>query len=774
MSPDEFGQPEQKTVVPSAGPNGGLSPALDDPRVVEALEQYLAAVESGEKPNRQAFLARHGEIAEALAECLDGMEALHEAAVSPNQTLCLAKGGKGGGQGISDTALMGTGECQPEAPLGDFRILREIGRGGMGIVYEAVQLSLGRRVALKVLPFAAALDAKKLRRFTNEAQAAAHLHHNNIVPVYAVGAERGVHFYAMQLIEGQSLSALIEELRKHQTSGQPIESRPPLSALTGPYLPDPPLEDEGDKTDPFPPAQIPTTETPSLGAELSTQRSERAAGFFRTIARLVGQAAEGLEYAHSLGIIHRDVKPGNLLLDVRGNIWITDFGLAQFHADAGLTQSGDLLGTLRYMSPEQAGGQRALIDHRTDVYSLGATLYELLTLRPIFDGADRQALLNQILYEEPRPPRSIDHAIPPELETIVLKALGKAPLDRYATARELADDLQRFLSDQPIRARRPSFFEKATKWARRHRAVVTSAVIVLLLSVAGLLTSTLLIAGAYDRERQKAREADESFRQARRAVDQFVQISEAELAGKPFVEPMRKRLLETALDYYQDFIEQRRDDPSIRQELEESRANVQAIIEELATLMGANRYMLLSQPSVQNELGLSEAQRSSFREIRQRRERSFHEVGRLGPEWERVRLDLARQLEAEVSQLLDPDQLTRFKELALQSLGPAAFRESEVVSNLKLTAEQRERIRAIEATAFFARESRYHGSAPQSDAPRKSPEEARAAAMAQIRQAVLTPEQAKRWSQMTGELVDSKILVRPHFVRDKQGGLRKP
>src|SRR5262249_42331269 len=191
------------------------------------------------------------------------------------------------------------------------------------------------------------------------------------------------------------------------------------------------------------------------------QRSGRSGEFFRTAARLAAQAAEALDYAHGMGVVHRDVKPANLLLDGRGNVWVTDFGLAQFHADGGLTQTGDLLGTLRYMRPEQAARQRLLTDPRTDVSPLGATLYELLTLRPLFDGADRQTLLHQILHEEPRPPRALDRTIPPELETIVLKAVGKSPGERYGTARELADDLQRYLRHEPIRARRAAAVQRA-------------------------------------------------------------------------------------------------------------------------------------------------------------------------------------------------------------------------------------------------------------------------------------------------------------------------
>jgi hypothetical protein len=181
-------------------------------------------------------------------------------------------------------------------------------------------------------------------------------------------------------------------------------------------------------------------------------------------------------------VIHRDVKPGNLLVDGRGNLWVTDFGLARLQSDAGVTMTGDLVGTLRYMSPEQALAQRVLIDHRTDVYSLGATLYELLTLQPAFTGTDRQELLRQIAFEEPRPPRRLNKAIPAELETIVLKALEKNPADRYSTTQELADDLRRFLDDKPIRARKPSLRQMAARWARRHRAVVWAAAAVLLLT----------------------------------------------------------------------------------------------------------------------------------------------------------------------------------------------------------------------------------------------------------------------------------------------------
>ena len=199
---------------------------------------------------------------------------------------------------------------------------------------------------------------------------------------------------------------------------------------------------------------------------------------FRDLGR---QAALALEHAHQMGVVHRDIKPANLLLDAQGQLWVTDFGLAQVSGDAGITMTGEILGTLRYASPEQVQARRGVVDHRSDVYSLGATLYELLTLRRIFEGSDRNGLLRQIAEEEPRTPRSCEPAIPPELETIVLKAIGKEPVDRYDTAQELAEDLQRFLEDRPIVARRPAAVERLRKWARRHPSAVVSVVAVLLM-----------------------------------------------------------------------------------------------------------------------------------------------------------------------------------------------------------------------------------------------------------------------------------------------------
>jgi WD40 repeat protein/serine/threonine protein kinase len=429
-------------------------------RVLHVLEGYLSELEAGAAPHRDELLARHPDLADLLVEYLDKLDQLHEAAV-----------GLRAAPPAGDVPVAPLGE---HGRLGDFDILREVGRGGMGIVYEAEQISLGRRVALKVLPFAATLDPRQLQRFHNEARAAASLHHEHIVPVYAVGCERAVHFYAMQFIEGQSLAELIARQRAgvDWAEAKPAEG----SAATAPQ------------------AAQPTSPAPG------------GAAYSRRAAELIAAAADALEHAHSLGVVHRDVKPANLMLDAHGKLWVTDFGLARFGADAGLTMSGDLLGTLRYMSPEQALAKHGLVDHRTDVYALGATLYELLTLRPAVDGRDREEVLRKIAFAEPTPPRQIDHGIPADLETIALKALEKNPAERYATARELADDLRRFLNSVPIHAKPPTLRQRIGKWAQRHRPMVLVASLFLLLAVVGLTAGIILIAQERDAtlERERA------------------------------------------------------------------------------------------------------------------------------------------------------------------------------------------------------------------------------------------------------------------------------
>jgi hypothetical protein len=363
------------------------------------LDAYLAALQAGQTPDRKRLLAEHPDLAAALEPCLAALDFIHHT-----------------GQSAADTP----------ARLGDFRVVREIGRGGMGVVYEAEQLSLRRAVALKVLRFAGAGSPEAIPRFRREAEVVARLHHTNIVPIFAVGCEQGVHFYAMQLITGRSLA---------------------------------------------------TVEQPSP----------------RQVADWGRQAAEALAHAHQRGVVHRDVKPSNLLLDDEGVVWLTDFGLARGVEETVLTAAGAPLGTPRYMSPEQVAASTP-IDHRTDVYSLGATLYELATGRPVFEADSVPQLLAQVRDSEPIPPRQHRPDLPRDLETILLRCLAKSPDDRYASARDLADDLRAFSEDRPIRARRPNFIERARRWLANRRFTagtvawtgVAAGVVVLMLVLWGL------------------------------------------------------------------------------------------------------------------------------------------------------------------------------------------------------------------------------------------------------------------------------------------------
>jgi len=478
-------------------------------QVAEAMELYLAEWEAGRIPDRQQFLRQHAEIADELEDHLQGLEFICQ--VGPR---------------IADSVDPGSsapdGPLRPLATLGDFRIVREIGRGGMGVVYEAEQLSLGRTVALKILPFAAMLDQKQRKRFQTEARAAASLEHPNIIPVYCVGNERGVTYYAMQLIRGMTVADVIKRLRQERPAGGDASRSDTLQGLAG--------QRNKDRSDPCTRQgtggknlDCSRSNAPSDVANAATSTEPQTAGtgsrtagqtsipsgsssgrhaFARTVAQLGVQAAEGLEHAHMQGIVHRDIKPGNLMLDGNGKLYVMDFGLARIEADPGMTMTGTVLGTLRYMAPEQALSERGIVDYRADIYSLGATLYELLTLRPAREGEDRRALLKQIATDPPRPLRKQDRSIPADLETIILKAMAKEPPLRYRSAQELADDLKRFLEHKPIKAKRPSWLELGAKWSIRHQPIVWSSLVVLLLATIGLAISNTIVT------RQKAATTD--------------------------------------------------------------------------------------------------------------------------------------------------------------------------------------------------------------------------------------------------------------------------
>jgi serine/threonine protein kinase len=451
-----------------------------DALFAELLDQMGSLVEAGDQHAAESLIDAHPDYADRLRRVLPAIEAL---AVFDEP------------QQISATDSRNGKPATPEQRLGDFRIIREIGRGGMGVVYEAEQLSLGRRVALKVLTCAALMDARQLERFKNEARIAANLHHTHIVPVHAVGAERGVYYYAMQYIHGQDLADVIAASRD-------LNQAKSNSADVGGGVRNSTLRD-----------QQAVIQTPYV-----VDKRTR----IRTAARWAVSIADALAYAHSLGVLHRDIKPANLLVDEVGAVWITDFGLARLESAVTLTFGGDVLGTLRYMSPELARGDHAAVNACTDIYALGVTLYELLTLRPAFEAADRRELFRQIADRDPRPLRQIDPAIPVDLETIVLKAMSKDAGGRYQTADAMAADLRRFLENKPIEARRPTFWQRGGKWVARHAAIAATAVGAVTLMAVVCAAAAAFSIRAYRAESRQRLAAEENLSVASESIDQML------------------------------------------------------------------------------------------------------------------------------------------------------------------------------------------------------------------------------------------------------------
>jgi serine/threonine protein kinase/WD40 repeat protein len=492
---------------------------------VELLaDEFLARCKRGEKPTIKEYCDRHPDLADEIRDVFEALLMVEDLKPRPD-----------------DTADSSAASVQVEGKrleqVGDYRILCEIGRGGMGVVYEAEQQALGRRVALKVLPTTSAGDSSAQVRFQREAKAAARMHHTNIVPVFDVGQDGEHLYYAMQLIHGQSLDLVIEDLKRLRAQSKSTPARGAAagdrsiaaSLVQGRFeqeklLPadSPGEKKEGEQTG----AYEGTAPSPAVlpgQSELSTVESNRLA-YYRSVAQIGLQTASALSYAHSRGIIHRDIKPGNLILDTTGNVWVTDFGLAKT-GDGGMTQTGDILGTVRYMSPERFRGQ---CDVRADVYALGMTLYELLTLKAAYASGDRLKLIELIRQTEAASPRSIDGRIPRDLETIVMKAIDKDPKRRYQSADEMAEDLQRFVNDEPIKARRMGTVERLGRWCRRNPgiAVLGGALTAMLVLVT---VASLLAAGHFNRLRLKEAQAAQNERDARAAEAEQKQRAEEAL-----------------------------------------------------------------------------------------------------------------------------------------------------------------------------------------------------------------------------------------------------
>ncbi|HAK97243.1 MAG TPA: hypothetical protein DCM87_20205 [Planctomycetes bacterium] len=546
----------------------------DNPDPIEVLDglasDFVARTRRGERPTVDEYVTRHPEMEARIREVFPTILALEELKANRSP----------GGPAPHASGL-------PQR-LGDFHLLREVGRGGMGIVFEAEQESLGRRVAVKVLPRQALLEPRQLERFQREAQMAARLHHTNIVPVFGVGQDAGFHYYVMQFIQGAALDRVVREFARNGSSDLieaardtirhafPAAGRAPVPGRETTRL----LADDVRRAA-RESAGRDGEAAPDAAAAPPAVPSRQGAAFWASVARIGLQVADALSYAHSQGTLHRDIKPANLLVDAQGLVWVADFGLAKA-IDPDGSHSGDVVGTLRYMAPEQFEGRT---DARSDLYSLGLTLYELLTLKPAHQASGRSALIHKILHETPPRPRTLNPQVPRDLETIVLKTIARDPVHRYASAADLAGDLRNFLEDRPILARRVSAAERLWRWARRNRAVASLAgTSILLLALVAISASV-----GYVREQELHARTEATSELALSALDKIfarfapnrlvpsnslaVTDAESEAIEIPAQSVLSKEsaaLLEQLLEFFEDLSEKGTEDVKLLKKVAEA------------------------------------------------------------------------------------------------------------------------------------------------------------------------------------------------------------
>ena len=447
-----------------------LPPELD-----RLAEEFIERKRLGERPTISEYVDRHPEFEEGIREIFP--------------LIAVMEGVKGADEGSVPRSAAGDLGLV-DRMLGDYRLLREVGRGGMGVVYEAEQETLGRRVALKVLPPRSMRDARFVERFRIEAQAAARLQHPHIVPVIGLGEDDGVHYYTMQFVDGLGLDEILEETRALLLDTSGSDSR---STAAGRLFTEELSAAATTESTPSNDGAGPV-DGPSRAVERSSRASRRR--YRRNVARIGLRVAEALAHAHAHGVLHRDVKPSNIMLDRRGHAWVADFGLCREADSDGVTRTGDLVGTLRYMAPECFRGEH---DVRSDVYGLGLTLYELLAVGPAFAETNRAALVGRITQGAPSRLATRDPSIPEDLATIVQTAIAPDPDLRYPTAEAFAADLRAFLEGRPVAARAPSLTYVLRATIRRHRPLVTTLLLALLALIGG---AVLYVRGLKEQETQ--------------------------------------------------------------------------------------------------------------------------------------------------------------------------------------------------------------------------------------------------------------------------------
>ncbi|MHC4944678.1 MAG: protein kinase domain-containing protein [Planctomycetota bacterium] len=432
--------------------------------------------------------------------------------------------------------------------LGDFRLIRRLGGGGMGVVYEAEQEPLERRVALKLVRPEYLFFPGPRERFQREAEAVARLKHPGIVPIYTVGEEKGLPYIAMELVDGCTMAEVISALEDQH-----------LESLSGLDLA----------------RNIARSAASDSGISEETAEGHIFSGsWMEACFRLIRQAADALDHAHRRGVIHRDIKPSNLMVTSTGRVMLLDFGLARAEGFTRMTRTGSQLGSLPYMSPEQIQGDPSGIDSRTDIYSLGVTLYELLTLQLPYSDSSSGITRQKILDGRPEPIRRFDSTIPWDAETVCLTAMERNPARRYASAADLARDLANVLEHRPIEARRPGIRLRTKRWVQRHPTATVALVLGIILLVGVPISVAMQQYAArvrVDRALEQAKterdRAEKNFQKALEAVDRLLsRVGQTRLANEPRMDQLRRELLEDALMFYQDFLEQKGNDPEVRYE----------------------------------------------------------------------------------------------------------------------------------------------------------------------------------------------------------------
>lgn len=634
-------------------------------------EEFVLRFRRGEHPSVTEYVDRYPDLADEIRDVLPSVALLEQLRQNRDSA--------------AESASPVPGSEPVPEQIGDYRIIREIGRGGMGVVYEAEQESLGRHVALKVLPPGLLSTPRNVARFHREAQAAARLHHTNIVPVFGVGQQDGLHYYVMQFIRGQGLDQWIGDQRSsHDSPDKPTAAAADRSPRTGrseitpvsisgraPTQADSaesrsvanpgaatvissladiqPASDsspstQAESSEPGPPSDCepvsryapekqedlrhvgaPRADSQQADSQQADRHTlTRADGSsvispaaprtltrdaWMRIAELIRQVADGLDYAHEHGTLHRDIKPANLLLDGEGNVWITDFGLAKLSEQDDITRSGDIVGTLRYMAPEQFSGR---VDQRSDLYSLGLTLYELVTLKPAFDELDRSRLIRQVTQDAPLPPRRLNASIPADLETIILKSIAREPELRYQTGAEFAADLENFIADRPITARRSTLPERFWRWCRRNPALaaLSATVLTLLIVIAsGATVGYFRAVEERDRTRTERKRAEDNLELALAAFEElFTQLStvpaqrfDASLealededdANAPLlpaaVTDRDAELLSRLLGFYDQFADRNQNNPALTEKIASANQRIGQIHERLGNYEDAEQ-----------------------------------------------------------------------------------------------------------------------------------------------------------------------------------------